>query len=224
MKSSKTTTKKKISTTESSSIASSKAESFENSFSNGSIEVVEQHHVVEHQAQHQESVISSNSKSIDSSSGKELMIECAQETQETRENQQLENGEKKKVTNGRKKSRKSKKSDSEKENISVVSLKLDMHTTKHSSIFIPQSFPSEVHKYIIIIFFWVHLDPLQQTFPQLNQICTSKQNKKIILIDSFSSFIVDVVYVTLFSVFSTSFIYYCFASCWLLLFGGAFTL
>jgi hypothetical protein len=114
VKTSKTTSKKKtISTTESSSITSSKAESFENSFSNGSIEVVEQHHMQEHKAVHQESVMSS--KSIDSSSGKEV-IEAIQDSVEK---PSLENGEKKKL-NGKKKVKKSKKSD-EKENISVVS-------------------------------------------------------------------------------------------------------
>lgn len=123
VKSSKTSTKKKqISTTESSSITSSKAESFENSFSNGSVEVVEQHHVVEHQvAVHQESVTSS--KSIDSLSAK-AAIESIQGTPEL---PPLENGERKKVT--RKKSKKTKKGDSEKENISVVS-----HTF-HSRVF-----------------------------------------------------------------------------------------
>lgn len=114
VKTSKTTTKKKtISTTESSSITSSKAESFENSISNGSIEVVEQHHVEQHQAVHQESVTSS--KSMDSSSGKEV-IEAIKDSDEK---PPLENGEKKKL-NGKKKMKKSKKSD-EKENISVVS-------------------------------------------------------------------------------------------------------
>lgn len=110
----KTTTKKKtISTTESSSITSSKAESFENSFSNGSVEVVEQHHV--QQTVHQESI--SSSKSVDSSSG---AIEAIKESDEK---PPLENGEKKKL-NGKKKTKKSKKSD-EKENISVVSRKLN---------------------------------------------------------------------------------------------------
>jgi hypothetical protein len=107
----KTTTKKKtVSTTESSSITSSKAESFENSFSNGSVEVVEQHHVEEHKAVHQESITSS--KSIDSSSGKEAI--------ESAELPPIENGGEKKKLNGKKKSKKLKKSD-EKENISVVS-------------------------------------------------------------------------------------------------------
>lgn len=119
VKTSKTTSKKKtISTTESSSITSSKAESFENSFSNGSIEVVEQHHVQEHQSTvHQESLTSS--RSIDSSSGKET-VEAIKESEGK---PPLENGEKKKL-NGKKKVKKSKKSD-EKENISVVSQNFD---------------------------------------------------------------------------------------------------
>lgn len=117
VKTSKTTSKKKtVSTTESSSITSSKAESFENSFGNGSVEVVEQSYVEQHQTIHQASVTSS--KSIDSSSGKEA-IEAIQESEEK---PALENGEKKKL-NGKKKVKKSKKSD-EKENISVVSQNL----------------------------------------------------------------------------------------------------
>lgn len=116
MKTSKTTTKKNnktVSTTDSSSVTSSKAASFENSFSNGSVEVVEQHHVVEHQAVHQESVTSN--KSIDSSS-------ATASIQDSPESPVVENGEKKKL-NGKRKSKKSKKSD-EKENISVVSQKV----------------------------------------------------------------------------------------------------
>lgn len=121
VKTSKTTSKKKtISTTESSSITSSKAESFENSFSNGSIEVVEQHHVEEHQAVHQESLTSS--KSIDSSSGKDVI----ESLHESPEHPPLENGERKK-SSGKKKTKKSKKSDSEKENISVVSRTCFIH-------------------------------------------------------------------------------------------------
>lgn len=128
VKSSKTTsTKKKTvssTTTESSSISSSsKAESFENSFSNGSLETVER----------QESL--SSNKSIDNSTAslngavvkeqQHAVMEAVQETCENHETQQVVNatnvnGEtKKKTTNGKRKSKK-KKSD-EKENFSVVS-------------------------------------------------------------------------------------------------------
>lgn len=122
VKTSKTTSKKKtVSTTESSSITSSKAASFENSFSNGSVEVVEQHHVEEHQTTaHQASVTSS--KSVDSSSSGKDAIESIHDSTETAP--PLENGEKKKL--GKRKSKKTKKSDSEKENISVVSAALSL--------------------------------------------------------------------------------------------------
>lgn len=141
VKTSKTTSSKKktFSTTESSSITSSKAESFENSFSNGSVEVVEQHHVVEHQAVHQESVTSS--KSIDSSLGKEAI----QSIQEPADKPPLENGEKKKL-NGKKKVKKSKKSDSEKENISVVSRTFNSQFTR---LFISIVDPLPPHTHII---------------------------------------------------------------------------
>lgn len=133
----KTTTSKKntISTTESSSITSSKAASFENSsVSNGSMDLIEQHHVEEKQQKVSSQQVSiTNTNSHDSSSGKGLS------TPESPE-KSLENGDadvngtntttngtdKKKTSNGvgslKKKTKKSKKSD-EKENnhISVVS-------------------------------------------------------------------------------------------------------
>ncbi|CRK98634.1 CLUMA_CG012465, isoform A [Clunio marinus] len=95
---------------ESSSITSSKAESFETSFSNGSVEVVEQRQTVK------QASLTSN-KSIDSASSGKNVVESIKDSPE---HSPHENGEKKKV-NGKKKSKKSKKSDSEKENISVVS-------------------------------------------------------------------------------------------------------
>lgn len=145
VKTSKTSSKKKtISTTESSSITSSKAESFENSFSNGSIEVVEQHHVEE--AIHQESVTSS--KSIDSSSGKEV-IESIQDSPEL---PSLENGEKKKL--GKKKSKKSKKSD-EKENISVVSRKVCSTSRLHISPNAPHMHKSNIMIALLVVFIFV---------------------------------------------------------------------
>lgn len=123
VKTSKSTSKKKtVSTTESSSITSSKAASFENSFSNGSVEVVEQHHVEEHQTTGKQASVTS-SKSIDSSSSGKDAIESIHDSTETAP--PLENGEKKKL-GGKKKSKKSKKSDSEKENISVVSAALSL--------------------------------------------------------------------------------------------------
>ena len=71
---------------------------------------------MEHQAAvHQESITSS--KSIDSSSGKEVM----ESIPGSPESVPLENGGEKKKLNGKKRTKKSKKSDSEKENISVVS-------------------------------------------------------------------------------------------------------
>ena len=127
----KTSTKKNtISTTESSSITSSKAASFENSsISNGSMDIIEQHHVEEKQQKVTSQQVSiTNTNSHDGSTGKGLS------TPESPE--QLENGvasvttngtDKKKTLNGgsgslKKKTKKSKKSD-EKENnhISVVS-------------------------------------------------------------------------------------------------------
>lgn len=145
VKTSKTSSKKKtISTTESSSITSSKAESFENSFSNGSIEVVEQHHVEERQAVHQASITSS--KSIDSSSGKEV-IESIQDSPEL---PPLENGEKRKV-NGKRKSKKSKKSDSEKENISVVSRSGSFHMSAHFHVH-SSSPPAHIKRHVLVLF------------------------------------------------------------------------
>lgn len=150
MKTSKTTSSKKnktVSTTESSSVTSSKAASFENSFSNGSVEVVEQHHVVEHQAVHQESVTSN--KSIDSSS-------ATASIQDSPESPVVENGEKKKL-NGKRKSKKSKKSD-EKENISVVSRKVSIRKTPspHQPELVRVSFDF----YFVIISFCVFLYPV----------------------------------------------------------------
>lgn len=125
VKTTKTTTiRKKGASTTSSSITSSKAESFENSFSNGSVEVVEQHHVEEHQTVQQESVTSRNP--VECSSGKEAI----ESIQSSPDSSPLENGEKKKL-NGKKKSKKSKKSDSEKENISAVVSQIALFHRSH---------------------------------------------------------------------------------------------
>lgn len=128
----KTTTKKNtISTTESSSITSSKAASFENSsVSNGSMDIIEQHHVEEKQQKISSQQVSiTNTNSHDSSSGKGLSTPESPEKLENGDadgNGTTNGTDKKKTVNGvgslKKKTKKSKKSD-EKENnhISVVS-------------------------------------------------------------------------------------------------------
>lgn len=124
-----TTKKNTISTTESSSITSSKAASFENSsVSNGSMDIIEQHHVEEKQQKVSSQQVSiTNTNSHDSSSGKGLSTPESPEKLENGDASGTTNGtDKKKTLNGvgslKKKTKKSKKSD-EKENnhISVVS-------------------------------------------------------------------------------------------------------